>query len=435
MNLDAREESKDISRELSSEARTDLLARYQHVRLETENLADPLTAEDMQLQSMADASPTKWHLAHTSWFFEVFILRPHFVDFRIFDSSYPTLFNSYYNSLGSAHSRPQRGFLSRPSIDQIFAYRDAVDQQIQQLIEKPSFNEHIASLILLGINHEQQHQELLLMDIKHALSLNPLMPCYLQEPVREEKNSAVTSMNWLSVGAGNYALGSDGEQFCFDNEQPPHQQFVADFKVASRTVCNSEYLEFIRDGGYREPRHWLSDGWDWVKCNQVSAPMYWRHREGVWWQFTLAGLQQLNPADPVFHLSFYEADAYARWAQKRLPTEFEWEIAACLHRTSDAFVSANMLEKGNYQPYAEITDKPQFIGSVWEWTGSAYLPYPGYRANADAIGEYNGKFMCNQMVLRGGSCITPLSHIRISYRNFFYPHQSWQFSGIRLAED
>ncbi|WP_226661381.1 ergothioneine biosynthesis protein EgtB [Microbulbifer aggregans] len=424
------------NQELSIESCVELLNHYQQVRAESGALADPLSAEDMQLQSMPDVSPSKWHLGHTSWFFETFVLRKHLTGYRVFDPDYHHLFNSYYNSLGQPFARPQRGLLSRPDIEQVFAYRRYVDQAIERLLTEEEPPPDVWNLITLGLNHEQQHQELMLTDIKHAFSINPLLPAYQEDLEPDEAPTGQAHpLGWLAVPEDIYTLGSDGDTFHFDNEGPPHQQFIPAFSIASRLVTNAEYLEFMEEGGYLEPRLWLSDGWTWVNQNHRKAPLYWQQREGHWYQFSLAGLVPLNLDAPVCHLSYYEADAFATWAGKRLPTEFEWEVAAWLHRQPDTLSSANLMEKRKFDACIESSGRPQFLGNLWEWTSSAYQPYPGFRASTDAVGEYNGKFMCNQMVLRGGSCATPASHIRISYRNFFYPHQAWQFTGIRLAGD
>ncbi|KUJ84742.1 ergothioneine biosynthesis protein EgtB [Microbulbifer flavimaris] len=420
--------------EVSSELQSHLLSRYRRIRAETESLADPLSAEDMQLQSMPDASPTKWHLAHTSWFFETFILRNTLPGYRVFSPGYHEIFNSYYNSLGQPFSRPQRGLLSRPSVDEIFEYRRAVDQAMSRLLDCGAVNEVLQGLVVLGLNHEQQHQELLLTDIKHALSINPALPAYQEASGDEEERAEAAPLRWIEVEGGIHSIGSEGEEFSFDNEGPSHRQLLPAFRIASRLVTNGEFREFIDDGGYHQPRLWLSDGWAWVNENRAQHPLYWREREGEWYQFTLAGLTPLVDSEPAHHLNFFEADAFATWAGHRLPTEFEWEVAAYQLRTPDQLATANLLEKRNWRPLASRGES-QLLGDTWEWTSSAYRPYPGFRASADAVGEYNGKFMCNQMVLRGGSCITPSDHIRISYRNFFYPHQSWQFSGVRLAGD
>ncbi|TLM76419.1 ergothioneine biosynthesis protein EgtB [Microbulbifer harenosus] len=438
----------DANRDLSLDERAALIDQFHWVRRETESLTDPLSAEDMQLQSMADTSPSKWHLAHTSWFFETFLLRDALPGYRVFDQSFHHIFNSYYNSLGQPFSRPQRGLLSRPSIEQVFSYRAHIDRHIEQWLIEEDVTAAQAELLTLGIHHEQQHQELLLTDIKHAFSQNPVYPAYREDLDQfADEVDGGTPLEWLHVPEDHYTLGSDGEgfgfdSFSFDNEGPAHQRFQPAFRIASRLITNGEYLEFLQDGGYREPRLWLSDGWSHIqqttKPGVQQAPLYWREIDGEWFQFTLAGLQPLDLNAPVCHVSFYEADAYASWAGRRLPTEFEWEIAAWLHSKKDAVQAANLLENRRFQPVAEYpTDERdvQLLGNLWQWTASAYAPYPGYRASSEAVGEYNGKFMCNQMVLRGGSCVTPRSHIRISYRNFFYPHQAWQFTGIRLAGD
>ncbi|MFI2809913.1 MULTISPECIES: ergothioneine biosynthesis protein EgtB [unclassified Microbulbifer] len=426
-----------LAREVSDETQAELISRYQRVRAETEALADPLSAEDMQLQSMPDASPSKWHLAHTTWFFETFILRNALPGYRVFNSHYHELFNSYYNSLGTPFSRPRRGLLSRPDIDSIFAYRQSVDLAMQELLSDYPASEALQALVALGLNHEQQHQELLLTDIKHAFSINPLQPAYadLSCDPEEEEGADAPALRWLEIPGGAYAIGAEGDHFYFDNESPAHQQLVEDFHIASRLVSNREFIEFIEDGGYRNPRLWLSDGWSLLQQERWEKPLYWQQREGRWMQFTLGGLQPLVDGEPACHLNFYEADAFATWAGKRLPTEAEWEAAACQIRQPDQLASANLLEKRQFRPLCASAGQHQFLGDLWEWTSSAYLPYPGFRASDDAVGEYNGKFMCNQKVLRGGSCITPADHIRMTYRNFFYPHQGWQFTGVRLAGD
>ena len=424
-----------LAGEVDTEVRAELHARYRRIRGETEQLSDPLSAEDMQLQSMPDASPTKWHLAHTTWFFETFLLRPHLPGYRPFDPDFHQLFNSYYNSLGTPFSRPQRGLLSRPDLETVFAYRRRIDSCMEQLLTQEPLNQSLEALVTLGLNHEQQHQELLLTDIKHAFSINPVMPAYAEGIADEDTADTAPRLTWLPINGGLHRIGSEGDHFYFDNESPAHQQLVGDFSIASRLVTNGEFLEFIEDGGYREPRLWLSDGWALLQSEQRNCPHYWQQREGRWYQFTLTGLQPLLEQEPACHVSFYEADAFATWAGRRLPTEFEWEVAACQLRRPDQLAGANLLEKRSFRPLAATSGQNQFLGDLWEWTSSAYLPYPGFSPSADAVGEYNGKFMCNQKVLRGGSCVTPADHIRMSYRNFFYPHQSWQFTGIRLAGD
>ncbi len=401
-----------------------LKKRYNEVRQRTETLSSLLTAEDQTLQSMPDASPVKWHRAHTTWFFETFVLLPHLPDYRAFDSRYGFLFNSYYETVGPRHAREARGLLSRPGVADIAAYREAVDHAMIKLLDR--MPEDLSGLIEVGLQHEQQHQELILTDIKHAFSMNPLRPSYL-ELKEERKYSCFTFAGWLRIVGGNHQVGHDGNGFAFDNERPAHQVLLQDFRISRRPVSVAEYQEFIDDGGYRSPRFWLADGWSAVLAQHWEAPAYWE-RDGMDWRiFTLYGMRSLNPAEPVCHVSYYEAAAYAAWAGKRLPTEFEWECAA-----RHAGSANGMLPCLTHHP-RPMTDG--FIQDVWEWTASAYMPYPGYRTPAGAIGEYNGKFMVNRMILRGRSCITPPGHERITYRNFFDPCVRWQFSGFRLAED
>jgi len=438
------------ARAVSSPA-VQLAEQYADVRGLTEELCRTLTPEDSTLQSMPDASPARWHLAHTTWFFETFILRDR-AGLPPFRSEYEYLFNSYYNAVGEQFPRPQRGMLSRPSLDEIYDYRRHVDDAMLDLMRRDAASE-IASLVTLGLNHEQQHQELILTDIKHALSLNPLHPVY-RNGEREEGVQA-TSLAWVDFPGGIFQVGHDGDGFAYDNETPRHEALLGDYQLANRAVTCGEYQEFIRAGGYEQPQWWLSDGWRSVQDEGWSAPLYWTQRDGEWLQFTLAGLRTVDPAEPVCHLSFYEADAYARWAGARLPTEAEWEVAAAGQPVAGNFVDRALDDDDIVHPHAAAT-KPslarllpagesgpefrpatlqQMFGDVWEWTGSAYLGYPGYRAAAGALGEYNGKFMCNQFVLRGGSCATSSSHIRPTYRNFFPPNARWQFSGVRLARD
>jgi ergothioneine biosynthesis protein EgtB len=411
-----------------------LLARYRSVRGQTARLAQPLSPEDQVIQSMADASPTKWHLAHTSWFFETFLLRDHLPGYRLFNEDYPYLFNSYYEAEGPRHARPHRGMLSRPPLAEVLDYRAHVDRAMLELAgprldgaRAPSLN----GLLELGLNHEQQHQELLLMDIKHALSCNPLRPAYGSPPAAVAVSASPASLEMVNVSGGLLEVGHQGPGFCFDNEMPRHRVWLNDFRMASRTVTNGEYLEFIVDGGYRDPRLWLSDGWQAVQDEGWSAPLYWYRDDGEWMQFTLHGPAPPAAADPVVHVSYYEADAFARWAGRRLPTEAEWEVAARERGKDGSFADSR-----RFHPRASSgTGLQHMLGEVWEWTASPYSPYPGFRPARGAVGEYNGKFMVNQYVLRGGSCVTPPGHVRPSYRNFFYPGQRWMFGGIRLAED
>jgi ergothioneine biosynthesis protein EgtB len=405
-----------------------LLGDLRRVRDLTVRLCDPLRAEDCVVQSAPETSPAKWHLAHTTWFFENFLLVPYLPKYRAFHPRFGFLFNSYYESVGEFHPRLQRGLLSRPSLEEIKAYRDYVDQHMGTLIEAPDTADaaEIRARATLGIHHEQQHQELLLTDIKHLFACNPLKPAY-REAVSPEART-IPPLDWLRLPAGMYSFGHGGNGFAFDNEMPRHRRYLDEFSLASRPVTNAEYIEFIAAGGYRQPTLWLSDGWRKVNDARWTAPLYWERQDGEWWQMTLAGYRRVEPSEPVCHVSYYEADAFARWSGKRLPTEFEWEAAAGT-QTPDG----NFLESGRFHPQPARDGASQFFGDVWEWTQSAYNPYPGYRPPAGALGEYNGKFMVSQLVLRGGSCVTPAAHIRASYRNFFYPQDRWQFMGIRLA--
>ncbi len=395
-------------------------------------LAEPLTPEDQTAQAMDDASPTKWHLAHTAWFFETFILA-RCECYRLFDERFACLFNSYYQSVGPRQPRSQRGLLTRPTCEEVFAYRAHVDAGLRELFaEGGDEDPAIYSLIELGLQHEQQHQELMLTDILSLFALNPLRPRY--RAAHEETPSAPAQpLGFECFSGGVYEVGHRGEGFCFDNETPRHRVFIEDFRLATRAVTNGEWLEFMADDGYRKPALWLSDGWAFIQHEGVAAPLYWEERDGLRMQMTLDGPQPLAPAAPVCHVSFYEADAYARWAGKRLPSEFEWEIAA-----QGLPIGGNMLASAALRPLLAPEGQgglQQMFGDVWEWTASAYLPYPGFRAARGAVGEYNGKFMVNQQVLKGGSCVTPPGHARATYRNFFYPHQRWQFTGLRLADD
>jgi ergothioneine biosynthesis protein EgtB len=376
---------------------------FQSVRRLTEQLAAPLSAEDQTVQSMPDASPTKWHLAHTTWFFETFVLEPYAARYRPFDPAYKYLFNSYYEAVGPRHPRPQRGMITRPGVAEIMAYRHAVSQAMAELLQ--SGDNRIDSVVELGLHHEQQHQELLLMDAKHLLAQNPLRPAYRPEP---PPKAEPTALAWHEFEGGLIEIGHDGTGFAFDNEQPRHRVWLDAFALASRPTSCGEYLAFIEDGGYRRPELWLSAGWDCVGQRGWTAPLYWEKNDAGWQVFTLAGLQPLDSDAPVCHVSAYEAAAFAKWAGKRLPREQEWELAA---------------------------EVMQGTGQVWEWTGSPYIAYPGYHEPEGAIGEYNGKFMANQMVLRGGCSATPAGHIRTTYRNFFPPEARWMFGGLRLAED
>jgi ergothioneine biosynthesis protein EgtB len=399
--------------------------RYREIRNTTLQLTRPFSAEDLMLQSMPDASPAKWHMAHTTWFFETFILSAHVPGYKPLDSRHKQLFNSYYKQLGSHPYRGTRGLMSRPSLDEIRAYRAHVDEAMLRHLEVA--DDRTAGLIEVGLNHEQQHQELILTDIKHALWSMPLRPERVQQP-RAISNSV--PLEWIGFEGGIREIGYAGSGFAFDNESPRHQVLLTPFRLASRLTTNAEYLEFVHDGGYRRAELWLSDGWDTVCAHGWNSPLYWEEQDGNWFEFTFAGMRELDPAAPVCHVSYYEADAFAHWSKARLPREEEWETAA-----AQSTSKGTLLESGKLHPQsASGTGLQQMFGDVWEWTASAYLAYPGFEPAAGAIGEYNGKFMCNQFVLRGGSCATPASHIRASYRNFFPPHARWQFMGIRLAK-
>jgi ergothioneine biosynthesis protein EgtB len=401
-------------------------SRFLEIRNQTERLCEPLQIEDFVLQSMPDASPTKWHLAHTTWFFETFVLSAAKKSYRPFHPQFNFLFNSYYNAIGSRHPRPQRGLLSRPNVEEIFEYRRYVDQSMAELFTE-GLPEEMTSIVELGLHHEQQHQELLLTDIKHAFSQNPLYPTY-RPSVPKNKTESIP-LDWIPIRGGLRAIGFSEPGFCFDNELPRHSVYIQDFVLGSRLITNREYQHFIADKGYQRPELWLSDGWDTMQSSNWTTPLYWLAEGDS--QFTLNGLQPIDPDEPVCHLSYYEADAFARWSGARLPTEFEWELAA---QTQP--IRGNFVEEQRFHPIpTQEKGLQQLFGDVWEWTSSPYIPYPGYQPATGAIGEYNGKFMCNQLVLRGGSCATPQSHLRSTYRNFFHPDKRWQFSGIRLAKD
>lgn len=414
----------------ASPARGALAQRYRDARAHTGALVATLSAEDCVLQSMPDASPAKWHLAHTSWFFETFVIEPRVPGYRVFDPAYRVLFNSYYQAVGERHPRPERGMLSRPDLATIFAYRAHVDRAIGDCLEAARGDRALAALIELGINHEQQHQELLLTDILHLLSRNPQRPAYASAASLAPRPASGGS-RWLRLAGGVALIGHDGTGFAFDNETPRHGVLLETFEIATRPVTNGEYAAFVDDDGYGRPDFWLALGWETLRDRQWFAPLYWERRDGRWWTFTLRGMTELDPHAPVEHLSYFEADAYARWAGGRLPTEFEWEAAMRGAQLGSA------LGAGNAAGTAPVRHGAGAMraGGVWEWTSSGYAAYPGFRPAAGAIGEYNGKFMCNQYVLRGGSIATPAGHSRITYRNFFAPDARWQFSGVRLARD
>jgi ergothioneine biosynthesis protein EgtB len=403
-----------------------LANQYQHIRKISEQLCQPLAIEDYGVQSMPDVSPPKWHLAHTTWFFETFLLVPHQPGYEVFHPQFGYLFNSYYEAVGKRHERIERGLLSRPTVAEIYSYRAAIDRSMAILLSRKLIDSELAALIQLGLHHEQQHQELLLTDIKHILGNNPLRPAYRQELAMALSSPiALPPTTWSNYPGGIYNIGHT-------NTTAGHQfAYLQDYALANRLVTNGEYLEFISAEGYQKPEYWLAAGWATVQSEEWQAPLYWEQIDDQWWVMTLAGLSLLNKNEPVCHISFYEADAYARWAGKRLPTEAEWEVAT--HQISR---QGNFCDSGKLHPVAatKINQLDQMFGDVWEWTQSAYLPYPGFQIAAGAVGEYNGKFMCNQIVLRGGSCATFASHMRASYRNFFPPATRWQFSGLRLAD-
>jgi ergothioneine biosynthesis protein EgtB len=442
--------------------RTELAERYRRVRAQSEHLCEPLAIEDYVLQTVVETSPPKWHLAHVSWFFETFLLTPYLDGYRVFHPSFGYLFNSYYEQVGNGlWPRPERGLLSRPTVAEVYDYRRHVDESMARLVEccpAASWPE-VKDRLEIGLNHEQQHQELLVTDIKHNLAYNPMRPAYradLEEtPAAEPEplsfldfEGGIVEIGQADEGAGPDTLAHESSTrangFGYDNERPRHRALLPPFRLADRLVTNAEYLAFVQDGGYRNPALWLADGWAAVQKNNWRAPLYWEPAaepasassggEGIdeWRQMTLGGLRALNPAEPVCHVSYFEAEAFARWAGKRLPTEAEWESVAAEHRVRGNFVEAGRLHPAPAPPGTGVR---QLFGDCWEWTASAYLPYPGYRAPEGALGEYNGKFMSGQMVLRGGSCATPQDHARATYRNFFYPAERWQFKGIRLAED
>lgn len=420
--------------EALSNGRDALAARLFETRRHSLVLAEPLSVEDMVVQASDDASPTKWHLAHVTWFFENFVLKPHLAGYRVFDEAFNYCFNSYYESLGPRHPRPKRGLLTRPASERVFAYRSYVDEALQRLLSSDeSRNGEIEQLIEIGINHEQQHQELLLTDILALFAANPLRPAYHAKPFAIDL-AEPEPLTWTEYPGGIVGIGHTAEGYCWDNERPAHDALVHPFKLANRLATNAEWLAFMEDGGYSTPALWLADGWSTVNREGWESPLYWeKSADGGWSQMSLQGLLPVGPADPVTHVSYYEADAFARWAGKRLPTEFEWEASALSH-SGEAAKSSGVLRPQRSETSA-LKGPKQLFGQVWQWTASAYLPYPGYRPPAGAIGEYNGKFMVGQHVLRGSSCVTPPGHSRATYRNFFYPHQRWQFLGLRLAAE
>ncbi|TVO72476.1 ergothioneine biosynthesis protein EgtB [Sedimenticola selenatireducens] len=409
--------------------RETLLADFSRVRQLSEKLCSPLAVDDYQIQSIVQTSPPKWHLAHVSWFFETFILSHFKPDYIPFHPHFDYLFNSYYYTHGKMQPRPERGLLSRPTVEQIIEYRAHINEQITKLINHVDEKEwpSLADRMVLGLNHEQQHQELLLMDIKHNFFINPLRPAY--RDTLATPTATTSPVRWFECEGGLHSIGHHGDGFSFDNETPRHSVLLYDHRLADRLVTNGEYLEFINDGGYNDPALWLADGWTLLQTQQGQHPLYWESQEGHWIQFTLGGQRPLNRDEPVCHLSYYEADAYARWAGKRLPREEELEVTL-----AEQEITGNFMEDDLLHP-VPAGRRGQWYGNLWNWTASPYSPYPGFKPLSGSMGEYNGKFMSSQMVLKGGSCVTPTGHTRSSYRNFFYPDERWMFSGLRLAED
>ena len=413
----------------------ELAINYNKVRQQSIDICAPLETEDYVVQPIVDVSPPKWHLGHTTWFFENFILIDQLDQYQAFDLQLNYFFNSYYESQGPRILRSNRGNITRPGIDKIIAYRDYVDEHMRLwLAQHEILPRDLYHLVTVGLQHEQQHQELLVTDIKYILGDNPLHPAYHKNAPSYTTVESVPAMKMLSFSEGLYEIGYTGTDFCWDNELSIHKYYLQDFQIASRLVTNGEYLEFMQAGGYQQHEHWLMEGYEWTKGLESPSPQYWYEQDGKWYQFTMNGLQELDLNAPVTHISYYEADAYAQWKGMRLATEFEWEVA-CKHLYKEIPSDGNFLETRQLQPTAAKDEADyQFLGQVWEWTSSAYLPYPGYPRFKGALGEYNGKFMVNQMVLRGGSCATPISHIRTTYRNFFHADKRWQFTGIRLAK-
>ncbi len=417
----------------ASAAQAALATAFVAVRAQTLTLAERLSPEDCTAQSMPDTSPVKWHMAHTSWFFETFFLERAEPKFAPYHPAFRMLFNSYYNTVGEKHARPERGLITRPGLQEVLAYRQDIDVRVAAALGAPVSAELLA-VLELGLHHEQQHQELILTDLKHLLSRNPLQPSYREGwPLTQ---IMTRKPGWINYAGGPVEIGHTGGAFAFDNELPRHTQWLIPFQLARNPVTHGEFAEFIEDGGYSRPELWLSLGWDWVNREKITHPLYWQRIDGGWHTYTLRGLAPISQEVPVAHINYFEADAYARWAGARLPTEAEWEHAAQGVSAAGAHFASN----GIYHPLAPDTPAPehhpaQLFGDVWEWTQSSYAAYPGFRPAPGAVGEYNGKFMCNQYVLRGGSCATPQDHIRTSYRNFFPPEARWQFSGLRLARD
>jgi ergothioneine biosynthesis protein EgtB len=435
--MDSKADSFNINEVYSEDIfnKKTICKRYRKTRDFTKYLCEPLVTEDYIIQSMPDVSPTKWHLAHTSWFFETFVLKEGLKNYRPLKEIYAYLFNSYYVLAGERFTRAKRGLLSRPTVAEVFEYRNYIDKNLLNFIENANEKELIkfAPIIEIGINHEQQHQELMLTDIKHVFSINPIHPVYSSKEVPPVEN--IPQSNWIEFKEGIYEIGHNGKNFSYDNETPKHRQFINSFKIASRLVTNREYLAFMEAKGYETPELWLSDGWAVVENERWDSPMYWTKLDGDWWNYKLSGFHKVDLNEPVCHISFYEADAFARWAGARLPSEGEWETASSGEKPAGNFVEDGFYHSVPVDESKNNSQLKQMFGDVWEWTRSAYSPYPGYKTLPGALGEYNGKFMSGQMVLRGGSCATSVTHIRKTYRNFFPPSARWQFMGIRLAKD
>jgi ergothioneine biosynthesis protein EgtB len=410
------------------------LKKFNEIRRWTLHLCEPLQKEDYVVQPMVDVSPPKWHLGHTTWFFEQFILKKYMSGYTEFHPDFSFVFNSYYESIGERVLRIDRGNMTRPTVDEVVKYRHYVDTAMKEFLDiNNNFDDQLFDLLNLGFNHEQQHQELLVTDLKYILGQNPLFPVYTSKKSGNVDDHYLEKLKFLDIDEGEYFIGYNGEDFHFDNEEGLHKVFLHKYQISDRLITNREYMEFINSGGYKDFRYWLQEGFEFINTNKIQSPLYWHLIDDEWYYYSLQGLEKINPDQPVTHISFYEADAFSKWIGMRLPTEFEWEIAARIY-SPKVPLDGNFAEKEFFLPQPRKINNLQFFGDVWEWTNSSYLPYPFYKKPDDAVGEYNGKFMINQMILRGGSCATPANHIRHTYRNFFHPDKRWQFTGIRLAQ-